>query len=151
MASIACARDRIVVRDRIDGLNAEEHFVVDLLDFLEVLLAVGDLDADLLEGGQDGKDLVRPRLDLGEALEDVVGGQVALFFAPDDQLLGNGDQLVRKPARQPPRELAPAPGLGLGCSRPGSARDLVTAKMCSAIVGVPFVPVGCGTCWFNHR
>ena len=85
---------RVVERDRIHHLDVEQHLVVDLLDLFEVLLAVGDLDPDLFEGGEDAEDLVGLGVDLGEALEDVVGREVALLLALDDELLGDGHQLV---------------------------------------------------------
>src|SRR2546423_3747104 len=85
---------RVVQGDRVHHLDVEEHLVVDLLHLFEVLLAVGDFDPDLLERGEDPEDLVWLGVDLGEALEDVVGRQVALLFALDDELLGRGHKLV---------------------------------------------------------
>src|SRR6266851_1406693 len=86
--------DRVVQRDGVHHLDVEEHLVVDLLDLFEILLAVGDLDADLFERGEDPEDLIRLGVDLREALKDVVGREVALLLALDDELLGHGHQLV---------------------------------------------------------
>ncbi len=88
------AAHRVVERDRVHHLDVEQHLVVDLLDLLEVLLAVRDLDPDLLERGEDAEDLVGFGVDLGESLQDVVRSEVALLLALDDQLLGDGHQLV---------------------------------------------------------
>jgi len=85
---------RVVQRDRIHHLDVEQHLVVDLLDLLEVLLAVGDLDPDLLERGEDAENLVRLGVQLREALEDVVGREVALLLALDDESFGHGHELV---------------------------------------------------------
>src|SRR5713226_3617915 len=86
--------DRVVQRDGVHHLDVEEHLVVDLLDLFEILLAVGDLDADLFERGEDPEDLIRLGVDLREALKNVVGREVALLLALDDELLGHGHQLV---------------------------------------------------------
>ena len=59
--------DRVVERDRVHHLDVDQHLVVDLLDLFEVLLAVGDLDPDLFEGGEDAEDLVGLGVDLREA------------------------------------------------------------------------------------
>jgi hypothetical protein len=103
----------VVERDRVHHLNVDQHLVIDLLDLFEVLLAVGDLDPDLLEDGEDAEDLVRLGVDLGETLEDVVGRQVALLLALDDQLLGDRNQLVFELGLRSLRSLgcAPRPGL----------------------------------------
>jgi hypothetical protein len=84
--------DWVVERDRIHDLDVDQHLVVDLLDLF--LLPVGDLDADFLECGEDAEDLVRLGVDLWKALEEVVGCEVALLLAFDDQLLGDRHQLV---------------------------------------------------------
>ena len=107
---------RVVQQDRIHHLDVEQHLVVDLLDLFEVLLAVDDFDADLFEGREDAEDLVGLGVDLGEALEDVVGREVALLLALDDQMLRNGDQLVFELVLRSSRSLggAPRPGLDRG-------------------------------------
>src|SRR2546425_680403 len=112
--------DRVVQRDRIHHLDVEEHLVVDLLDLFEILLAIGDLYADLFERGKDPEDLVRLGVDLREALEDVVRGQVALLLALDDELLGHGHQLVFELVLRLLEGLTgPIPTLGryFGCAR----------------------------------
>src|SRR2546427_2906101 len=112
--------DGVVQRDRIHHLDVEEHLVVDLLDLFEILLAIGDLYADLFERGKDPEDLVRLGVDLREALEDVVRGQVALLLALDDELLGHGHQLVFELVLRLLEGLTgPIPTLGryFGCAR----------------------------------
>ena len=123
---------RVVERDRVHHLDVEQHLVVDLLDLFEVLLAVGDLDPDLLEGGEDAEDLVGLRVDLGEALEDVVGREVALLLALDDQLLGNGDQLVFELGLRSLRSLGGAP-------RPGLDRGLYYVRPCRLLVSMSLI------------
>jgi predicted RNA-binding protein len=108
---------RVVERGRIHHLDVEQHLVIDLLDVFEVLLAVGDLDPEFLEGRADAEDLVRLGIDLGEALEDVVGGEVALFLALDDQLPGDRRQLVFELVLRILQGLAGGLGHGLGYAR----------------------------------
>ncbi len=107
---------RVVERDRVHHLDVEQHLVVDLLDLLEVLLAVGDLDPDFLERGEDAEDLVGLGVDLRETLEDVVGREVSLLLALDDEELGHGHELVF--------ELVLGLGLGLAGSGPVLGRHL---------------------------
>ncbi len=90
--------DRVVQGDRVHHLDLHLHVVVRVFLVLELAGGVGDLDPHLLEGREDAEHLLRlGRLEVREAVEDVVGREVALLLPFDDQDLGLLDQEILEP------------------------------------------------------
>ncbi len=79
---------------RVDGLGLGDELLVDLVDRLEVLVTVTDLDPHLAKDVEDPLQMVGLDVDLRKGREDVVGREVSVILALDDQRLGGGDQQV---------------------------------------------------------
>ena len=102
-----------------DRLGLGDELLIDLVDGLEVLVAVADLDAHLPEDMEDPFEMVGLDVDLREGGEDVVGCEVAVVLALDDQRFGGADQQVRA-GRRRQGGCAGAGGAG-GCAHFNSA------------------------------
>jgi len=80
--------DRVIEGDRVHHLDGGDQVIIDLDDFLEVLLAIRDLDPHVAEDIEDSEELVGIELHIGEAGKDVVRAEEPLFLAFDNESLG---------------------------------------------------------------
>ncbi len=102
---------RVVQGDGVDRLGLGDELLVDLVDGLEVLVAVADLDPHLTEDVEDPFQMIGFDIDLREGREDVVGREISVVLALDDQRLGGGDQQISPGRRRKGR----CPGSRGGC------------------------------------
>ena len=86
--------NRVVQGDGVDRLGLGDELLVDLVDGLEVLVAVADLDAHLSEDVEDSLQMIGLDVDLRKRGKDVVRREVSVVLALDDQRLGGGDQQI---------------------------------------------------------
>ena len=86
--------NRVVEGDGVDRLGLGDELLVDLVDGLEVLVAVADLDPHLAKDMEDPLQMIGLDIDLRKGREDVIGREISMVLALDDQRLGGGDQQI---------------------------------------------------------
>ena len=86
--------NRVIERDGVDRLGLGDELLVDLVDGLEVLVTIADLDAHLAKHMEDSLQMIRLDIDLRKCREDVIGREISMVLALDDQRLGGGDQQI---------------------------------------------------------
>src|SRR5450631_1498354 len=84
----------VVEGHRVGGFGLGDGGVIEVVDGLEIAVAVVDGDADVGERAEDALEMVWFRIDPVEGREHVIGGERTLFLATHDQRFRRGAEFV---------------------------------------------------------
>ena len=134
--------NRVVERHGVDRLGLGDELLIDLVDRLEVLVTVTDLDPHLAKDVEDPLQMIGLDIDLRECREDVVGREISVVLALDDQRLGGGDQQIS--ARRRRQGGCSGSGGGGCCRHLNSCLTRRAHNNCGSRLRVPIRAIGEG-------